>query len=148
MNIQPLRSRATRLRLDRVSPTTARLVETVRRLDGYVHDYSPMSYSANSPAELDKYIAENLVHYEVAPASTGGLLSFSQVAYLYDAMCELNDVDVDAHYEFRVLHADGSVIVVEQGSEWDVLVRIADGTIAQRFENQASFAQAYGVQGV
>jgi hypothetical protein len=145
MTLQPLRSRATRLRLERVSPTQARLVETVRRLDGYVHDYSPMRYDADSAHDLDKYIAENLAHFEVAPAPTGGLLSYSQVAYLYDAMCEMNDVDVDARYEFRVLHADGSVIVVEQGSEWDVLVRIADGTIAQQFENQAAFAQAYGV---
>ena len=73
------------------------------------------------------------------------LLTRQQADRLYAAMTCANDVE--ASFRFTVKHEDGTSIIVEEAPDgWAVLVRIGDGaTIAEHYENQASFAHEYGV---
>jgi len=72
------------------------------------------------------------------------ILTQEQARALYAAMCCLNDVG--ATYRFSVGHVDGFLIVVEEDlASWGVEVKLHDGTLIEQYENQAAFAQAYGV---
>jgi hypothetical protein len=72
------------------------------------------------------------------------ILTQEQARAMYEAMKDLNDVG--ATFRFAAGHVDGFLIVVEEDIDtWGVNVRIPDGTIVEAYENQAAFAQAYGI---
>lgn len=73
------------------------------------------------------------------------ILSHEQAKALYTSMTAANDVN--ASYRFTVQGDTGQPVVVEENPEsWAVLVRIdAGATLAEHYDNQAEFAQAYGV---
>jgi hypothetical protein len=77
------------------------------------------------------------------------VLTTEQARALYAAMIACNDVG--ATYRFNVTHNGGGnsepfLVTVEEDLEsWAVLVKISDGTIIERYENQAVFATDYGV---
>jgi hypothetical protein len=73
------------------------------------------------------------------------VLSLAQVHALYMAMIALNEIN--ASYRFTVEDGSGSRFIIEEEPDsWAVLVRINDGTIINRYENQAAFALAYGME--
>lgn len=75
------------------------------------------------------------------------ILTTEQAKHLYAAMLECNNIG--ATFSFKVTHDDGkdvTLITVEEDFEsWAVLVKISDGTIIERYENQAAFATDYGI---
>jgi hypothetical protein len=71
------------------------------------------------------------------------ILTTAQADALHTAMLHCNDVG--STFRFTV-HANGFLIVVEENTEtWGVDVKLTDGTIIERYENQAAFAIDYGV---
>lgn len=76
------------------------------------------------------------------------ILTTEQARHLYAAMISCNEVG--AIYRFKVTRDDGVsppyLLTVEEHPEsWAVLVRIEDGTIIEKYENQAAFATDYGI---
>lgn len=74
------------------------------------------------------------------------ILAPEQARALYQAMINCNDVE--ASFRFTVRHANGSPIVVDEDAQtWEVRVWIDNGTtLAENYENQPAFAEAYGIE--
>jgi hypothetical protein len=76
------------------------------------------------------------------------MLTLAQAKHLYAAMLQCNEIG--ATFRFNVTRDDGRaepfVLTVEEDPDsWAVLVRISDGTIIERYENQSAFAADYGI---
>lgn len=76
------------------------------------------------------------------------ILTTTQAKHLYAAMIECNEIGATFRFGVACNPEKGEpfLLTVEEDIDtWAVLVKIPDGTIIERYENQAAFATDYGI---